>query len=428
MLLKIAKLLTTLGAAALLASCGGGSSSTTVPAPSPTVSPGAIAIKVSMGARSGSSTRRSPKQITTDVTALQVTVNSTNTLFELSPTLDPRCTTFGSQAYTCSLNVATGTYNVDVTTEAGGSCPPTCTAVGYSVFQNNVSVAPVTSVALSFTLTPVATSFATGFTTTPTFGTGLPEDGPLASHPVALVADVLTPNGQDVYAPIDNVNLFGTVTVTTTTTPSYTVTAPAQQISATAGEYVDGPYTFTYDGTQISGDQLTVQAAYTQNNADFPSAIETAYNAVTPSTSQILSIPLTRLQIPTTNNPSNATQGGSVYDPTNSWYYIAPTAPEANNSSSATVNFNNAPAATTSFVLNVTATNDTSQATVSGTCSTAGTGSTPIYTIGAVTGSPNGVTPITIKTPTASGQVSSCVLTATNGTFPTLHQSVTVSP
>jgi hypothetical protein len=281
---------------------------------------------------------------------------------------------------------------------------------------------------LTFTITPVATSFATGFTTTPSFGTGLPEDGPLTSHPVALVADVLTPDGQDVYAPIDNVNLFGTVTVTTTTTPSYTVTAPAQQISASAGIYVDGPYTFTYDGTQISGDQLTVQAAYTPNNSLFPNTVETAYNATTPSTAQILSIPLTRLQIPTTNNPSNATQGGSVYDPSNSWYYIAPTATEINNSSSATVNFNNAPAATTSFVLNVTATNDTSQATVSGTCSTAGTGSTPIYTIGAVTGSPNGVTPITIKTPTVSGQTSSCVLTVTNGTFSTLHQSVTVAP
>jgi hypothetical protein len=279
---------------------------------------------------------------------------------------------------------------------------------------------------LSFTLTPVAVSFATGFTTTPTFGTGLPEDGPLASHPVALVADVLAPDGEDIYAPIDNVNLFGTVTVRTTTVPGYAVTAPAQQISATSGEYVDGPYTFTYDGTQITGDQLTVQASYTPNNSLFPNTVESAYNATTPPTSQILSIPLTRLQIPTTNNPSNALAGGTTFDPTNSWYYIAPTSPETNNSSSAIVVFNNG--ATTSFVLNVTATNDVSTPTVSGTCSTAGQGSAPIYTVGTTTGSPNGVTPITIQYPNLSGQGGPCVLTVVDGTYPTLQQSVTVYP
>lgn len=427
--MNIAKLYPTLLLAALLASCssGGGSSvSSAVPTPTGT---GSLAIHADVGARASSSKHRSPQQITSDVTALQVTLNSTNTTFELSPTLDSRCTSFGSQAYTCQFDVAPGTYNVDVTTEAGASCPPTCTAVGYSMPQNSISVAPVSAVPLSFTLTPVASSFATGFTTTPPFGNGLPEDGPSASHPVSVVADVLTPDGQDIYSPIDNVNLFGTVTVTTTTVPSYAVTAPAQQISATSGEYVDQPYTFTYDGTQISGDQLTVQAAYAKNSIDFPSAIEGAYNATTPATAQILSIPLTRLQIPTANNPTNATQGGSVYDPSNSWYYIAPAAPEINGSSSATVNFNNSPAATTSFVLNVTSTNDAiTPLTESGTCSTAGSGSTPIYTVGTETGSPNGVTPITIKYPTLSGQVSSCVLTVTDGTFPTLHQSVTVNP
>ena len=316
---------------------------------------------------------------------------------------------------------------MDVTTEAGASCPPTCAAVGYSVFQNNVTVAPAAATALSFTLTPVASQFATGFTTTPTFGTGLPEDGPLASHPVALVADVLAPDGEDLYSPIDNVNLFGTVTVTTTTVPSYAVTAPAQQISATSGEYFDGPYTFTYDGTQITGDQLTVQAAYTKNNADFPSTVASAYNATTPSTAQILSIPLTRLQIPTTNNPSGATAGGSTFDPTSSWYYIAPTPPEQNNSSTALVVFNGT--ATTSFVLNVTSTNDATTPLVeSGTCSTAGSGNGPIYTVGTETGSPNGVTPITIQYPNLSGQSAPCVLTVTDGTFPTLSQSVNVYP
>jgi hypothetical protein len=278
--------------------------------------------------------------------------------------------------------------------------------VGYSVFQNNVTVSPATSTPLTFTLTPVATSFATGFTTTPNFGTGLPEDGPLASHPVALVADVLAPDGEDIYGPIDNVNLFGSVTVRTTTTPGYAVTAPAQLVNA--------------------GDQLTVQASYTPNNSLFPNTVETAYNATTPATSTILSIPLTRLQIPTTNNPSNATAAGATFDPTSSWYYIAPTPSETNNSSNAIVVFNNG--ATTSFVLNVTATNDTSVPTVSGTCSTAGTGSNPIYVVGTTTGTPNGVTPITIQYPNLSGQTGPCVLTVVDGTFATLQQSVTVYP
>jgi len=425
--MNIAKLLTTLGATALLASCsGGGGSSPSSSLPNASGGSSALSISVNIGGRKSSSNHRSALQITSDVKALQVTLNNANTVFQLSPTLDSRCTSVGSQTYTCTLSAAPGVYNVDVTTEAGASCPTTCSAVGYSVFQNNVTVSPATSTPLTFTLTPVATSFATGFTTTPNFGTGLPEDGPLASHPVALVADVLAPDGEDIYGPIDNVNLFGSVTVRTTTTPGYAVTAPAQLVNATSGEYVDGPYTFTYDGTQITGDQLTVQASYTPNNSLFPNTVETAYNATTPATSTILSIPLTRLQIPTTNNPSNATAAGATFDPTSSWYYIAPTPSETNNSSNAIVVFNNG--ATTSFVLNVTATNDTSVPTVSGTCSTAGTGSNPIYVVGTTTGTPNGVTPITIQYPNLSGQTGPCVLTVVDGTFATLQQSVTVYP
>jgi hypothetical protein len=435
-----AKLITIIAAAALLAGCGGGGSTgTSLPSapqgsqpqqPAPDKVTTGLAIKVDVGAKKSStsvrktvSSSKHPFQITSDVTDLIVTVDSTPTDFVLATS--PYCSQLG-QTYTCGIAASVGSHTVSVTTNAGP------TIVGYSLPVTGVSVAALSVTNVNFTVTPVAAAFASGESwTTPGLTASLPEDG--NSYPVNVTADVLAPDGENISMPIDDVNLFGTVTVTTSPN-TYTVTPPTQLTDPNYGDYNDSPYSFTYDGSEISGDQLIVNEAYTLNTSN-SSATATAYNnAVTAPTSAtpVASIPLTRLELPNAPNPAGASINGSVFDSSNSWYYIPPSSvqPEPNNTNSAVVVFNNVNPSQSAFVLHVRATNDLSGPSVSGSCSTAsGTGG-PIYTIGTTSGSTNGETGITINPPTSSGQSTSaaCTLTVADGTFSTLMQSVTVYP
>ncbi len=233
--------------------------------------------------------------------------------------------------------------------------------------------------------------------------------------------------GRLISSPIDTVNLFGSLVVTTS--PAYTVTSPTQpSASATAGQYVDNPYSFTYDGALISGDSLAVVASYTHAATSSDSGIATVqglYNsASSPSSAQILTIPLVRFELPQANNPIGATFGGSVFDSSNSWYYIAP-ANALNNQSSASLVFNYG--ATTAFTLNVAATNDTAAATVNTSASTACAAAD--YTVGTPTTTGNlTTTPISIDYPSHSGQTTGCTLTVVAGGFPSLKQTLAIYP
>ena len=444
-----AKLVTVIAAAALLAGCGGGSSSSTSLPSTPSqvsqptqpvankVTTG-LAIKVDIGSKKSQSKARSsaapiskrPNQITPDVTDLVVTVDGTPTDFVLATS--PYCSNPTPGNYVCSIAASVGSHTVSVATNNGSA-----TTVGYSLPQGNINVAPLAVTNVSFTLTPVASGFSGSWVAATNAGwNSLPEDG--NTYGVNVTADVLAMDGSLISTPIDNVNLFGTVTVSTAPN-SYSVSPPTQTNDPNYGVYNDSPYSFNYDGSEISGDQLVVNNAYTKNTTtqgNVSSGLtQAAYNgAVTASSNAtaFLSIPLTRLELPNNPNPAGATLNGSVFDSSNSWYYIPPSQvqPEPNGTTDAVVVFNNVNPNQNSFTLIARATNDTSQATVSGTCSTAsGTGGT-IYSIGAVVGSTNGVTPITIQPPTVSGQDTGtpCTLTVANGSFSTLTQSVTIYP
>jgi hypothetical protein len=424
--------------AALLAGCsgggGGGSTSSNLPnTTNPTnkaVSTG-LAISVDLGAVKAASKLRSIQQITTDVTYLDVTIDSNATqTFELTPSLSGSCSGTYPTAVTCSIAANAGSHTVTVSTNNGSS---TSAIVGYSVPQTGVAVTLSTVTPLDFTLTPVATSFGGSYAGGSGAINSFPEDG--SSHAQIATVDVGSLNDNAISTPIDTTNLFGTVAVSTL--PSYSVT----QASQSAGSYADTPYDFSYTGAQVSGDAITVQAAYTKN-VSHTSATETAYNAAVgsiTSATTAFTIPLTRLELPATANPGDATVNGSAFGGTNSWYYYPPNSgaslytidaltAQPNNDASSIVVFNGSTASTT-FELDVTAINETSKAvTGGGTCDTAGTGSTPIYTINSPSGTPNGVTPIVINYPTSSGQTVPCTLIIENGTFSTLKDTVTVYP
>lgn len=425
-----------LSSIALLAACGGGGGSGTTPPSTASSSSSAtaaanvgtgFAIKVATGTTKSSSTRRSVKQITTDVTTLVVQVDGVSTNYELSPALSPACTG-SSPNYTCTIAASAGTHNVNVYTQNGSAA-----YVGFGFPQDNVTISLGQVTPLNFTLTPVVSALAGG-TEVPAPSYSLPEDG--ANHPVTVEMDALAPNGQLISSPIDTENYFGAVAVTTT--PSYPVTqAPQAPASTLAGVYADAPYQFTYDGSQIPGDQLVVNGAYTQNHNDTvvtdQIANENAYNGeVTASASAvpIFNIPLTRLTLPPNPSPANATIGGTTFDPTNSWYYYppnngsTPTVPQPNGSSSAVLVFNDG--ATSSVSLTMTETNDTNPMTVSGTCVTplSGTPWTPYTT----TGSPNGMMTLQILPPAVSGQTAPCVITIVDGAFSTVTQSLNIYP
>ena len=418
--MSIKKLVTILGAAALLAGCGGGGSG---PSPSPgTMNPtsptGAtrLAISVDLSALTAASTRRSPKQITSDVTALQVNVkNGSGSYVETTYSLGSPPCSGSSPNYTCVIGVPIGSDTIYLATAASS------TIVGYSEVQVKTVTSGETATA-SYTLTPVASSFS-GSETSPTSpdGGNLPEDG--ASHPVTLAANVLAPDGQAISSPIDNVNLFGTTTVTTT--PTYTVTPPSQTSSATAGSYTAAGYSFTYDGTQVSGDSLAVKEAYTQNTSA-GDLVEGLYNGlVTASSSptQAFTIPLVRLELPQTNNPTNATLNGTNFDGTSSWYYIAPSTSLANAGTTAAVVFNGT--TSSDFILTVTETNQPTAPVKDSTGTTCATG---VYTFGTVTGSGPYTTNVTIHQPSASGQAASCVLVIQDASFSGLTQAVNIYP
>jgi hypothetical protein len=91
-------------------------------------------------------------------------------------------------------------------------------------------------------------------------------------------------------------------------------------------------YTFNYDGSQLNGDLLDIGASYNANATT--GTVETLYNAALPAPAVIFTIPLVRLELPLANNPAGATEGGTTFDPTDSWYYIAPTS-QANDGATA---------------------------------------------------------------------------------------------
>ena len=409
------KLVTILGTAALLAGCGGGGGSGQSPSTSGTANTDQSArsnltIKVDVGSEKTASYRRSPQQITTDVAKLIVNVDGTPQTLTLAS--NPPCSG-SSPNYSCFVAVAAGAHTIYVATAKSDGTP-----VGYSVTQS-VTVTSGQNVTANYTITPLAASFS-GQTTTPSSGGSLPEDS--GNHSVAATADVLSPNGTVISSPIDTLNLFGTVALSTTN--SYSVTGPSQSAaSATAGSYTDHDYTFTYDGAQIVGDQLAVTETYTTNATT--GTVESLYNASPPSPAVIFSIPLVRLELPQSNNPGGATLNGSTFDGTSSWYYIAPSTGQANNGNSADVVFNGV--TTADFTLNVTATNDSaSPVEVTSTTPCA----SPVYTIGSTTGPSGGVytTPITIHQPSSSGQTAACTLKVKDGTFSTLTQQVNIYP
>lgn len=441
--MEIKKLVTILGAAALLAGCGGGGSgaspsmlpTTTTPTQSTGSAGTGLTIGVDLTALKPASKSRSPQQITSGTTALQVTItnsaiNSGNPV-ETTYTLGSAPCSGGPTTYSCVVTAPTGSDSIYVATAAGA------TIVGYSIPQT----IPVTSGqtnAASFVLTPITDSFS-GNTTTPGNGANLPEDG--VSHSVALTANVLDLNGVVISSPIDTLNLFGAVTVTTA--PTYTVTGPTQAAAnATTGSYAGANYAFSYDGAQIGSDslvgtsdnQLAVKGAYTKNSQTGP--IETLYNAHTAPTSAtlIFNIPLVRLELPQTNIPSDATLHASVFNPgdsaSGSYYYITPSTAEGNNGTTAAVVFNGGTSA--NFTLNVTTTNDSTPPTSGGstTCGTGGAYGTSVFSIGTpVNSTGTWTTPITITNPGGgTGQSASCVLEIVDGAFSSLTQTVTIYP
>ena len=425
--MNIGKLVTILGSAALLAGCGGGASGPTPASlsaggtknPATTQGSTTLSIGVNVGALKSASNHRSTQQITSDVTALQVTitnagVNSGNPV-ETTYSLSAAPCSGSSPTYTCVVAAPAGSDSVYVATAAGA------TIVGYAVpLTKSVTSGQTTSA--SFTLTPVAASFS-GSEASPTApdGGNLPEDA--ADHAVNVTANVDAPSADIISTPIDTLNLFGTVTVTTV--PAYTVTPPAQAAaSATAGSYAAAGYTFTYDGSQIGGDSLSVKAAYTNNATTGP--VETLYDGLVTAAStatQVFTIPLVRLELPSTNVPSNASLGGTNFDVSGSYYYIAPSDWPANDGTTAAVVFNGT--TSSDFTLNVTETNQPAAPVKDTTGTTCGTG---IYTIGAVTGSGPYTTPITIHQPVNDGQTAACVLVIKDASFPTLTQAVSIYP
>lgn len=440
--MNIPKLVTILGAAALFAGCSGGGGSSPSPNLTNTTNPTytnvgtGLAISVDLSAVKAASNRRSPQQITADVNYLAVTIDSSATqYFKLTGTQTTGCTGT-SPSYSCTFATTAGSHTVAVTTNSAGDSSH---IVAYSVPQTGVSVTLAATTGLTFTLTPVATAFSGSYAAGSGASKSFPEDGS-TTPTISNTVNVLALNNDLIGTPLDTTNLFGAVTVTTS--PVYTVTGATQSsASATAGSYTASPYTFTYNGAQVSGDALAVQAAYTKNTGN-SSATEAAYNnavgSIT-SAATVFTVPLTRLELPAAANPSGATVNGTTFDSTSSWYYYPPNSgsgsytidgqsSQPNGDATSIVVFNGSTASAT-FVLNVTATNDVSKAvTGSGSCDTAGTGSAAIYAIGSVTGSPNGVTPITIDFPGHSGQTAKCQLILTNGTFSTLLEKIEVYP
>jgi hypothetical protein len=406
------------GIAALLAGCGGGAGSAAAPAvaqqtgaptsPAQSSTHGTLAVVVNPGVKS-STTHRFAKQITTDVAGVALTVNGAVTSYAANSAACSGSGYVAGASFTCTVQVPLGNDTVSVATTTGAASP-----VGYAVPQT-VAVTAGTTATVQFNITPVASSLALNAP-----AITLPEDG--ASHTETATADVLAPNGAAISAPIDTANLFGTVAVTSGDAADLTASVATQ----TPGSYNDA-VALAYDGQYVSGDAVALSEAYTANPAATASGafggVGTSYSATPPAIAQAtLTIALARLALPPAAFPTGATLGGSTYDAATGAYYIAPTSATANAGNSAVVQFNGS--GTGSYGVSVHSINDASQlATTAADGVISGLNHcTAGVTVGTTTG---GVTPVAL-TNVPGG--SSCTVTLVSSAFPTLSQTIQVTP
>jgi hypothetical protein len=241
------KLLTTLGAIALLAGCSGGGSGV-APASVAQVAPvfaktsGSSRLAIKIDARSVLAARRAPKQISAGVDTIDINVAGQDNVVSLSDTTACSLPTAGAQ--TCTIALAPGMNEAVSVSLLRGA-----TSAGVSVSQTLTFTAGQTTAA-SFTITPIVSEVVANAQFV-----RLPEDGQQHTDLINVLA--VDPLGNTISGPVDPA-VFGSVSLATS---SETLSNPT-----TFGPDPNGNFsattTLTYAGDAPAGDQIVLTPSY----------------------------------------------------------------------------------------------------------------------------------------------------------------------